>query len=174
MYSKILIIGYARHGKDTIAEIFRDHFGMTFVSSSIAACRIAIYPTLRERYGYTSIEECYQDRVNHRQEWYDLISDYNSEDGSKLCKKILFGTIPLGGEPFPPNDCYVGMRSKREFEASKWMFSLIIFVDASERHPIEGRESCTNSPKDADIIITNNGSLEEFKEKVIRLGKMIF
>ena len=31
---KLLIIGHARHGKDTVAEILRDTHGYDFVSSS--------------------------------------------------------------------------------------------------------------------------------------------
>lgn len=160
---KLLIIGYGRHGKDTLAEIFRDNFELSFSSSSFAACEIVVFPALREKYGYTTSQECYDDRSNHRQEWYELISDYNKDEPSSLCQDILQTT-----------DCYVGMRSKRELDGSKHLFDLIIFVDAGERHPIEGIESCTIVPDDADIIITNNGNLEQFKEKVIRLGKNIF
>ena len=160
---KILILGYSRHGKDTLAEIFRDNFGISFTSSSLAACEIAIFPVLSEKYGYKTNIECYEDRHNHRSEWYEMICNYNKDDGARLCKDIL-----------KLNDCYVGMRAKREFEASKHLFDLIIFVDASERHPIEGAESCTISKKDADIVIMNDLSLEEFQEKAIKIGKVLF
>lgn len=160
---KLLILGYGRHGKDTLAEIFYKNFGLKFSSSSLAACEIAIFPILKEKYGYKTIEECYEDRHNHRKEWYDLIYDYNKDDGARLCKEIL-----------KTNDCYVGMRAKREFEASKQLFDLIVFVDASERHPIEGDESCTISKRDADVIIMNNGTLSEFEEKANKLGRLLF
>ena len=113
---KILILGYSRHGKDTLAEIFRDNFGISFTSSSLAACEIAIFPVLSEKYGYKTNIECYEDRHNHRSEWYEMICNYNKDDGARLCKDIL-----------KLNDCYVGMRAKREFEASKHLFDLIIF-----------------------------------------------
>ena len=160
---KLLILGYSRHGKDTLAEIFSKNFSLKFISSSQAACVIAIFPILSEKYGYKTFEECFKDRHNHRKEWYDIISNYNKEDGARLCKEIL-----------KLNDCYVGMRSKREFEASKHLFDLIIFVEANERHPIEGNDSCTISRKDADIIITNDLSLKDFEEKALKLGKIIF
>ncbi len=160
---KLLILGYGRHGKDTLAEIFRDHFQVSFSSSSYAACEIVVFPALREKYGYDDPTECYEDRVNHRQEWYELISDYNKEDPSRLCQDIL-----------DINDCYVGMRSKRELDGSRHLFDLIIFVDASSRHPPEGKESCTITSEDADITITNNESLKEFRDKAIRLGNIIF
>ena len=160
---KLLILGYGRHGKDTLAEIFRDNFGMSFISSSLAACEIAIFPILKEKYNYKTKEECYGDRHRRRKEWYDMICNYNKDDGARLCKDIL-----------KLNDCYVGMRSKREFDASKHLFNLIIFVDASERHPVESNESCTISRKDADIIIMNDGSLKDFEEKALKLGKILF
>lgn len=165
MPPKFLILGHGRHGKDTLAEIWEEKFDMKFKSSSMVACRKVIMPVLQEKYGYETVEECYEDRINHRQEWYDLICNYNSEDGSRLCREILHDD---------GNDCYVGMRSKRELEASRSLFDLIIFVDASERHPLEGGKSCTITKEDADVVITNNGTLEEFREKAERNGKLIF
>ena len=42
----ILIIGHARHGKDTVAEFLEEIFGLTFMSSSQAAADIFIYEVL--------------------------------------------------------------------------------------------------------------------------------
>jgi hypothetical protein len=43
-----MIMGHARHGKDTVCEILRDTYGFTFESSSMAAARYAIYPVLQD------------------------------------------------------------------------------------------------------------------------------
>jgi len=72
MLPKLLIIGHARHGKDTLAELLRDTFELKFVSSSQAASDIFIFDELKDKYGYTTPEECFEDRVNHRAEWYDM------------------------------------------------------------------------------------------------------
>lgn len=53
------------------------------------------------------------------------------------------------------------------------LFDLIIWVDASERLPLESPESFNIDKSCADIIIDNNGTYEEFKAKVFRLGKII-
>jgi hypothetical protein len=45
----------------------------------------------------------FEDRVNHRSEWYDMICEYNLNDKAKLAKGILEIT-----------DCYVGMRDRNE------------------------------------------------------------
>jgi hypothetical protein len=70
---KLMILGSARHGKDSMAEILRDEFGMTFESSSQAASDIFLYDLMKEKYGYETSEECFEDRHNHRQEWYEAI-----------------------------------------------------------------------------------------------------
>jgi len=89
MGNKFLIIGHARHGKDTFAELLQEQFDFKFKSSSQAAAEIFIYDELKEKYGYKTPEECFEDRVNHRAEWYNMICDYNKDDRAKLAKSIL-------------------------------------------------------------------------------------
>lgn len=162
---KVLIVGSARWGKDTLAEIWRDEFGFKFKSSSIAASEIFIYDSLKEKYGYKTPEECFEDRVNKRKEWYELITDFNKLDKAKLAKEIL-----------KTNDGYVGMRNSDEIEECRRqkIFDLVIWVDASERLPGESLESFNIKIEDADIIIQNNKDYEDFRKKAINLGKIIF
>jgi hypothetical protein len=161
---KLLLLGHARWGKDSMAEILQEQFGLKFKSSSQAAAEIFIYDKLKEKYGYNTPEECFEDRVNHRAEWYQLICDYNIDDKAKLAKGILEHA-----------DVYVGMRDYREIREciNQNLFDLIIWVDASERLPLEDVSSFNIKKSDADIIIENNGTYDEFKEKVIRLGNAL-
>lgn len=160
---KLLIIGHARHGKDSFAEILRDEFGLTFISSSQAAADIFIYDELKDKYGYKTSVECFEDRVNHRPEWYEMICDYNKDDKARLAKGIL-----------ELADCYVGMRDRGEIlECMKQgLFDLIVWIDASERLPLESADSFNIDKNCADIIIENNTDIESFKTKVMRLGKI--
>lgn len=162
---KLLVVGSGRHGKDTVAEYFRDHFGMTFKSSSHAAAEIFIFDYLKERYGYETFEECFQDRVNHRAEWHNLIVDYNKDDKARLAKGIM-----------KDNDCYVGMRSGAEIDKcmEDGIFDLIIWVDRSEHLPEEDKSSFNIDKSLADIIIDNNGTLEELYAKLDRIGTALF
>ena len=162
-FPKLLIIGNMRHGKDSFAEILGENFGLKFKSSSQAAADIFLYDALKDKYRYNNSEECFEDRVNHRPEWYEMICDYNKEDRAKLAKDILTLT-----------DCYVGMRDREEIEESmrQGLFDLIVWVDASERLPLESESSFNIDKNCADVIIYNNGSYEEFVEKVIRIGKV--
>lgn len=164
MNNKILIIGHARHSKDTLAEIWRDHYGLTFQSSSKSASDIFLYDELKDKYGYKTSEECFEDRVNHRAEWKELICEYNKEDRAKLAKGIL-----------EHSDCYVGMRDREEIKECmrQGLFDIIIWVDASERLPLEDSSSFDIDKTCADIIIENNGTYDEFVEKAIRLGSIL-
>lgn len=162
---KLLILGSARHGKDTFAEILNEVFGLKFQSSSQAAADIFLYEALKDKYGYTTPEQCFEDRVNHRAEWKQMICDYNKDDRAKLAKEILKNS-----------DCYVGMRDREEINEcmKQGLFSLIVWVDGSGRLPEEPASSFNIDKTCADIIIENNGTFESFKEKVLRFGKILY
>jgi hypothetical protein len=162
---KICVLGHARHGKDSLAEILRDEFGMTFESSSQSAADIFLYDLLKDKYGYENPTQCYEDRMNHRQEWYESICEYNKDDKARLAKGILERT-----------GCYVGMRDREEIREciKQGLFDLIVWVDASDRLPEEPATSFNIDRSCADIIIENNGTYEEFYEKVLRFGNIIY
>lgn len=162
---KLLVLGHKRHGKDSFAELLNEMYGLTFKSSSQSAADIFIYDGLKEKYGYKTPEECFEDRMNHRAEWYEMIKDYNKDDRAKLAKGIL-----------ATSNCYVGMRDRGEIEEciNQNLFDIIIWVDASKRLPLEDSDSFNIDISCADIIIDNNGDYNTFKEKVRRVGKILF
>jgi hypothetical protein len=157
---KLAIVGHARHGKDTVCEILASKYNVTFTSSSAYCCKCVIYPVLKDKYCYTSDWECYVDRVNHRAEWFDLISAYNADDPARLGKEIL-----------EHNGIYCGIRSAEELLAlkSQGLVDLVIWVDASKRLPPEDSSSITIDKSMADIILDNDGSLEELNAAVCKL-----
>lgn len=148
---KFLIIGFARHGKDTAAEMLRVRHGLTFASSSWFAAESVVRPYLASRgIEYGSIEDCYADRVNRRADWFDAIRAHNADDPARLARDLLEDA-----------DIYVGMRSAVEFEATRHLFDLVIWVDASGRgKPPEGRSSMSIAFDPASMYrLDNNGSL---------------
>lgn len=164
MKRKLLIIGHARHGKDTVAEFFRELHGYTFQSSSSAAADIFLYESLKEKYGYQDYMECYADRVNKRKEWHDAICEFNAEDKARLAKEIM-----------RENDIYVGMRSDVECQEclEQGVFDFVIGV-YNPRVPYESKESFDiNIWKESNLIIPNAGTLEELKERVWRIGRLL-
>jgi hypothetical protein len=159
--NKFLILGAGRHGKDSLAEKFQEKMELTFSSSSLAANRKCVYPILSKKYGYNSEEECFEDRVNHRVEWYELICDYNKDDRARLAREIM-----------SRDDIYVGMRDMEELHASRPLFDLVVWVDASIRVKEED-PSLHIKKEEADMIIDNNGTLEEFERVVSRLLRFL-
>lgn len=160
--NKILICGEARHGKDTVAELLFERIGYTFRSSSEFVGRILYDNILKEKYGYETFEECFADRVNHRDEWYDLICEYNKDDKSRTAKEILSVA-----------DIYVGMRDDKEFLESENLFDLTVWVDATLRLPSESSTSNKLTRNSFRYEINNNGTYEELLVEVDILAKFI-
>ena len=163
MRKKILIIGHARHGKDTAAQFLKDLYGYEFKSSSQAASEIFLYDRLKVKYGYKTPEECFEDRVNHRAEWHDLICDFNKDDHAKLAKAIM-----------STNDIYVGMRSNREAESciEQGVFDLVLGV-FNPMHPLEPRDSFDiDLWQKTDLILSNSGTLADLERKIKNLSTL--
>lgn len=160
MSRRILIIGHAQHGKDTVAEMLRDHYGINFASSSHFAIQKAVWPMVKDKGPWKSSDELYADRANHREMLFHAIRAYNLIPGPSLAEQMF-------QEGF---DCYVGMRSRAEFEGSRRSFNAVVWVDASERKPLEGEGSMELCRDDADIRIDNNRDLEWLRMWVNRLA----
>jgi len=157
---RILIIGHARHGKDTVAELLSFYYGYTFKSSSVAASEIFLYDVLKQKYGYKTPIECYKDRVNRRAEWHDLICEYNATDKARLAKDILKNA-----------DIYVGMRSNEELDEciKQDLFDIIIGV-YNPRVPLESTNSFNiDIWGKSDIVIPNAGTILDLTVKVKNL-----
>ena len=157
---KLLIIGNARHGKDTVCDILREEFGYSFRSSSDFCAEKFIYDELKVKYGYTTYAQCFEDRHNHRAEWYDMIHAYCKDDYARL-----------GREIFAENSIYCGLRNKSEFHAMRntGVFDYAVWVDRSDHLPQEDRSSMSLEIWMADYVIDNNGTLEDLKRNTREL-----
>jgi hypothetical protein len=161
MKLKLMILGHARHGKDTVAEILRDNLGLTFASSSFAAAQKVMVPFLAAKgITYASLDECYADRVNHRQDWYEQIKAYNTPDGARLAREI-----------YAENDIYVGMRNEVELEAvrKEVLYNYSIWVDRSKHVAPEPPTSVSVTQAMANYTIDNNGTPEQLKINTLAL-----
>ena len=157
---RILILGHARHGKDTVSELLRANHGFRFISSSIFCAAKIIIPAARESNVlpfYVDVAQCFGDRVNHRKFWFDEIAKYNTPDKARL-----------GREIFSQYDVYCGLRSVEEFTALKeaGVFDVAIWVDAANRLPPESLESCTVTASMADYVFDNNGSVDDLPARL--------
>lgn len=158
---RLLIIGYARHGKDTVAEILRDKYGFKFTSSSEFVGREIIW----EKWGkirYPNFEAMFEDRVNWRELWMEMIRLYNTPDKTKTARTMLERGY----------DMYVGMRRQDELDASRHLFDYVIWVDRSKHLPPEtGSMDITRESAKPDFVIDNNGTLEDLEKSVAKLMK---
>lgn len=157
---RILIIGHARHGKDTVAGIISKFYQMTWQDSSGAAMRIFLYDALKGKYGYTSMEQCYEDRVNHRAEWFELICQYNQDDPTRLAREIM-----------KTSDIYVGMRNRKEIKqcVQDGVFDFVVAV-YDPRKPLEPSDSFDiEIGAHADFVILNDGDMERLQSNVFKM-----
>lgn len=160
---KLFIVGPGRHGKDTVGDILAKEYGLTFRSSSMFCAELVVRPYLAERgIVYPSLEVCYDDRHQHRVAWYEAIREYNQGNEARLSQAI-----------FDEYDMYVGIRSRVEFLAAKHLSDLSIWVDASERVSADD-PTIKIHPGDCDIIIDNNGTEDEMKDRLIRLFSLMY
>lgn len=171
-HKKVLILGAARSGKDTLGMILQKNFGLRFKSSSEFANEKVIFPILSKVYRYKTLKECFEDRVNHRSEWFNLIQDYNSEDPARLTKQIL-----------KENDIYCGMRSYREFyhTVTGNLFDEYIWLDREGCGEPNDSFNITSKSfyemtigKSARIIKNNFNTVEEFESFIVEKFKGVF
>lgn len=186
---KFLILGHARHGKDTVAEILRDCYGFTFTSSSLFCAEKVIWAAVHnhgdaldqhEKAGrpgmstlqlheelqmmkgreYPSYAECFADRANFRAAWFSLIAAYCYPNKEQLAREI-----------YAENDIYVGIRNTRELNAvlNSGLADVSIWVDAKERIDPEPLSSCTVEPWMAMFTVDNNGTAEDLHRNVHQL-----
>jgi len=154
---KLMIMGYGRHGKDTVCELLREMYGFTFESSSLAAAEHAIYPVLRHLIGYKTLEECYNDRHNHRALWFELIRAFNHRDKARLIRTVL-----------NEHDIYCGIRNTEELYAARreGLFDYAIWVTRSRVAPEESTTSCNVTVRDADYVLDNNGDIDHLRAEI--------
>lgn len=139
---RILILGHARHGKDTAAEYISEKYGLDFEGSSMLFAELS-YDIM----GYDSAKECFEDRINHRPLWSKLIAQYCHKDKARLGKEV-----------YASNDIHCGIRQQDELEAVIDEFNpLVLWVDASKRLPLEPATSFNISKPYGAITLDNNG-----------------
>lgn len=163
---KLMVIGYARHGKDTVCNLLRDMYKLNFVSSSYFVAEIAVRPWLKNLgIEYPDFDTMYADRVNHRADWFNAIAYYNKDDPARL-----------GRELFQQYDIYCGLRRIEEFTALKKenAFDAVFWVDRGLHCPEESPLSMTIQPWHADWVINNNGDMDHLVDQVKLAYKAAF
>lgn len=147
--SGIVVTGHKKHGKDTVCSLIQRFSGLESQSSSrYALYNLDLMERLKERgLDYASKEDAYNDRDNHREIWFEEIRDINLTQDYILGKRLL-SEVPI----------YNGIRNREELERLVHLGYVrsIVWVDAGERLPPEGKGSMTVTRDDATHVIDNN------------------
>ena len=165
---KILIISnQANCGKDEVAKILQKNFGFKYGSSSEYALNIFLLDILWKEYGvkFDTVEEAMEAKQNDdalRQIFHEEIKLFNSEDKARLAKIIM-----------RDNDIYVGMRAVDELNecVRQGVFDIVVGVT---REGVEEESRKSNNivlDRDCDLVIPNNGTLEELEVIVGNVAK---
>jgi hypothetical protein len=159
----IVVIGHKQHGKGTFADIAQARFGLTQNGTSRFAADF-MFERMKKTYPYRTVEECHGDRDNHRPTWYQGLADYNTPNPYQLIQDIL-----------STHDIAEGLRHRDEYTPlrASGLVDVFIWIDASERKPLESKDSMTLTRQDADIIIDNNGTEAEFEARVVAFLSML-
>ena len=153
----LLILGHRHSGKTELGQRIARRLGTTAHDSSQFMLERVIFPALKDKYSYETTQECYEDRNNHRDEWFNLIKAFNNPP-DRLTREILSeGSI------------YVGMRSRDEFTGAHHHFDAIIWVNAEGRVTAEDKTSMELNEEDADYILDNRGSIENLESEIDKL-----
>lgn len=175
----ILIIGHARHGKDTVANFLAEHTGWEYKSTSLMAAEHIVMPVFNSDPAlpsYRTPEECYNDRTQFlypssdsdnplftaashpigqvplRKFWFDAIENYTKDDKARLAREVL-----------KTQSIYCGMRSIKEYMGcvAEDLFDFVIYVEDRSK-PKEAPELFDIPKACADVCIDNtNISLED-------------
>lgn len=158
---KILIVGHGRHGKDEACETLARATGWKNAGTTSLYLAPVVYQHLRE-IGYAgSPEEAYAQRHQHRDLWRRLGDEYRKDDPARLVK-----------DAFAAGDITGGCRGLPEIQAVRreGLADLIVWV----WRPSEPKDPTLEfGPEHADLIVANVGTLEEFRLKIQRLGKLL-
>lgn len=157
--TKILIISDgAQTGKDSVADILTKFGFKCLASSSFATSRVMMPYFESIGKAYETEEACFADRMNHRALWYEKIEAYNEPTWNRISREMFEDGYSV----------YIGMRSPKEFEASRDLYDHILFVDASERVAAEDRSSNGMTKDMATYILNNNGPEENLEGEVYK------
>ena len=143
---KIAVVGYGRHGKDEVGQIIskitRLRYGgsTSWAALPYVANALQIHPQV-----------AWETRHQHRQFWKDYCDWLRRDDPCFLINLVL-------GQA----DMVVGIRDKIELDTmrERQLVKTIIWVDASLRVGPEKDPTVTFGKSDADLVLSNNGTLD--------------
>lgn len=164
---KLAIVGPGCCGKDTCAEYLAKHTGLRYTHGISRQAAPYVYRHLLTMgFTYKNVEECYDDRANHRTKWADAIDVLQAHDPAAITRELLV-----------EQDIVTGVRRGREHQTlvDEGIVDCWIWIDrvhnddGSDIHdPTQGFGA-----NDCDIVILNHWGLDEYRQKLKALAALI-
>ncbi len=180
-YPTVLVLGHARHGKDTVADFLLKLTESSYASSSEVAIQL-LEEQIVERLRLTDNELYYQFKEffvtsglprwraimdfryqkGMREILFDAIREFTKDDPSRLAVEVFASGSAI----------YVGMRSKVEFEASRGLFDYVLgvirpFMAAEPTMQIDVQ-------RESDCVLLNDSDLDELARQVYEFAKTAY
>jgi hypothetical protein len=150
-------VGRARAGKDTACEFFASITGLT--NAGTVSKYIAPYVA---KIDGVPVEDAYARRgesMETRSRWRKIGDDLRANDPAFLVREMMkHGEV--GG----------GIRGRAEIQAARKgnLADLFVWVESNRAW---ADATCEFGPEECDLIIQNNGTIEEFQERLSRLAR---
>lgn len=159
---KVIFVSDSKQvGKDYVAAKFLEYLDEGATPTSFILSKEIVYPILKNIYKYSSWEECYNDRDNHREEWKSILSNYGE---AKFHLKLL-----------ESSNVSIGVRDYRSLDIirkellAKDIIPLIIFVTSNEERQID--QTSTIEEKHCDYVFVNKKGKTNFENEFRKLVK---
>ena len=162
---KIAILGYSGAGKDTMAELLRDWYGYAYTQATKFILENFLWSEFSLHSKYNTFEEAYEDRINCRQLWYDMICEINKKDPATIANTV-----------YAESDIYCGIRSWKELEAAYDTIDRIYWINCGERISVESGSNEIHADllykdvkwRDKLVILQNHESIMKFKVNIYK------
>lgn len=159
---RLALCGAGRAGKDTAALWLANNTTLQYKQSTSQAAAEVVFAQIAAIYGYATVDEAFNDRHNHRDEWYDIIRKYNEPDGLRLYREML-----------PENDIINGIRDGKELLACQQTGIVDLSIWISRPGYDGGPGTHTIAANGCDITIVNAADIPAFYAKLTRIAAIL-
>ena len=146
--NKLMVCGYGEHGKDEACRYIAEKTTLRYKLSTSEMFAEIVFAAVGAHMGYKNVQECWDDRRNHRQLWYEIIVDQNAN------LRVYHAHLLM-------TDILNGIRNPAEFKQllQENIVQLAIWVDASVRKASTISSECKITPDMCHVYIDNNRDL---------------
>lgn len=164
--------GYATAGKDAFADVLEEQgFYRTAMSAPLNEILKVLNPYVRDENGYVAryaeFEElCGYTRIKKIPEVRRLLQVLGTEVGRKMIDPDVWVKLAVKSMMPHPNAAVTGIRFPNEMRLIREHGGLLVWIDRPGVAPVNTHESDnTLTELDFDVVVHNDGSLEDLHEK---------